>query len=404
MESELEYKPIPVKDLLRGMKNLSWLMVNLAFSSIIYADEQLASEVLELEKTVDRMELLLLMQAALATRSADDAERIVSIIRIASATGRIANAAADVANVAFSKIRIPRGVSESFFNTGEMITRFHVGKEFDGKSIGDLLTKAGIIVDVLALRRGVSVVIEPNEDYLLREGDYIMVRGSVEAVTSLAECLGAKLQAEYYALEKPGVYKDIIEDLVQIRNISMIMVDIAYTAMLTKSEDIAEKVRELEDYVDAMVESFSQKVMELKELSKEEKYGALRIAFSSEEIADGALSIVQPLLLGLEPHPLISDVLEETIERISVVEMDEEDDGKSLKELGYSRKGISVLAVKRGDDWWIMPPYSSFRVKSGDVLIVKYVSESERFVEELEKEEDRREIIEDIQEEEWEED
>ena len=50
-----------------------------------------------------------------------------------------------------------------------------------------------------------------------------------------------------------------------------------------------------------------------------------------------------------------------------------------------------------------MPPKSDFVVRSGDVLIVKYYSELEPIVEQLERREDRAEIIEEIQEEEWEE-
>ena len=85
----------------------------------------------------------------------------------------------------------------------------------------------------------------------------------------------------------------------------------------------------------------------------------------------------------------------------SVIEMDKMDEGFTLKDLGYVEKGITILAVRRGDEWYIMPPYSSFRVKEGDILIVKYSMESKELIDELEKEEDREEIIEEIQEEEW---
>jgi len=403
LTSELSYKPISVKDLLRGLKNASWLMVNLAYSAVLYNDPQFANEVLVLEKAVDRMELLLMMQASLATRKAEEAERMVSIFRLASATSRISNAAADIAKVAFIRVKIPKGAFESFFGGGEMLARIKVDDTLAGKKIGEVFTEIDAIVDVLTVRRGLKIILEPSRSFILRKGDYLIVKGNCEAVTRLLKYSGTQPEEPRIPEERIAPYRDVIESLLQIRNTALTMIDIAYTAMLTKSEDIAEKVEELEEYVDAMLEEFSNKILESEHLPTSEKYGLLRIAFSSEEIADGALAIVQPLLLGLEPHPLISDVLGETLERISVVEMDEEDENKTLMELGYSRKGVSVLVVKRNDEWWIMPPYSTFKVKKGDILIVKYIPESQEFVEELEKEEDRREIIEDIQEEEWEE-
>ena len=401
-EEEIEYQPISVKEILMNMKNYSWLMVNLAYSSIIYNDETLASEVLELEKVVDKLDILLNMQAALATRSANDAEKMVSIFRLATATNKISDAAADIAYIVFSKIKIPRDVILSLFETEETITRLIIDKKFNGFELGDLLSRSKYTLDVIAIRRGKQIFLEPTEKFQVREGDALLLRGNVEAIKDFLKQMG--IEYEVPVKGASDKYYEILNDLIQLRNTSLVMVDIAYIAMLTKSEELAERINEFENYVDVMLEEFSKKIIASKNLSLDEKYGAMRLAIASEEIADAALLMVQPLLAGLEPHPIIMDVVEETFERISVVEMDEEDDGKTLSELGYSEKGIVVLAVRRNEEWFVMPPYSSFVVRNGDILIVKYTSESESYVDELEKEEDREEIIEDIQEEEWEED
>ncbi len=400
-EDEIEYQPISVKELLMNMKNYAWLMVNFAYSSIIYNDDTLAAEVLELEKVVDKLDILLNMQAALATRSANDAEKMVSIFRLATATNKISDAAADIAFIVFSKIKIPRDVVLSLFELDEAITRVIIPEKFDGYKIGELLKRDNYILDVIAVRRGKKIFLEPNESFTVKHGDSLLLKGSMESIKDFMKSIGLD-----YRLPKKSAsdkYHEIVNDLIQLKNTSLVMVDIAYTAMLTKSEELAERINEFENYVDVMLEEFSKKIISSEKLTIDEKYGAMRLAIASEEISDAALLMVQPLLAGLEPHPIIVDVMGGTFERISVIEMDEEDDGKTLSELGYSKKGIIVLAVRRDEDWIVMPPYSSFVVKNGDVLIVKYISESERFIEELEKEEDREEIIEDIQEEEWEE-
>jgi len=401
LNNELGYRPVSVKDLLRTLKNLSGLMVNLSFSAVIFGDKTLAQEVLELENIVDRNDLLLTMQAALATRRVEDSERMVSVFKLAEATNMISDSAADIAKMALSKISIPKEVSLSFLDSEEIVARFEVSDKLSDKSIEWLMTASQATVDVLAIRRKSKIILEPEPRCVFKRGDIVILKGSYEALKAVSDTIGIAFleRSRKYRAEE---YKEILGDLIQMRNTALVMVDIAYTSVLTKSEELAEKVVDLEDYVDRMLENFEWKVLGTDYLSLNEKQALLHVAMASEGIADAALKMVQPLLAGLEPHDIIAEVLEETYERISVVEMDEEDEGKTLGELGYSKRGIIVLAVKRGEEWIVMPPYSSFTVENGDILIVKYVSESERYINELEKEEDREEIIEDIQEEEWE--
>ncbi len=397
----LEYKPIPVKTLLKQMKDLSCLMIDLAFSSVVFGDSALAREVLDLEKEVDSTDILLTMQAALATRSVSDAEKMVSIFRIATATNMISDAAAEIAKMALSKVSIPREVALSLLESNEILARLEVDGKLAGRSIAEVLNELGVVIDVVVLRRGGKFEFEPQPSTRLARGDVIIVKGDRGALSALFSYLGLPFRRR----KGPEVerYGNVFDMLVQMWNTSSVMVDIAFTALMAKSEELAEKVYELEEYVDAMFDRFELEFLEANKLSSREKVGVLRIASASETIADAAASMVEPLLSGLEPHPLIADVLDETWERISVIEMDSEDEGKTLLELGYSKRGIEVLAVRRNGEWYVMPPYATFRVKRGDVLIVKYLSESEKIVDQLETEEDRREIVEEIQEEEWEE-
>ncbi len=50
---KIVYKPIPVRELLLEMKNLSELMIDLAYSAALYNDKDLAEDVLALERRVD---------------------------------------------------------------------------------------------------------------------------------------------------------------------------------------------------------------------------------------------------------------------------------------------------------------------------------------------------------------
>ena len=51
---KIAYKPIPVRELLVEMKNLSELMIDLAYSAALFNDKELAEDVLALEVTLTR--------------------------------------------------------------------------------------------------------------------------------------------------------------------------------------------------------------------------------------------------------------------------------------------------------------------------------------------------------------
>ena len=68
------------------MKDLSEIMIDLAYSSALFHSEDLAEEVLELEERVDYLTYILNMNIMLAARDAEDAEQLVGIATVASAT------------------------------------------------------------------------------------------------------------------------------------------------------------------------------------------------------------------------------------------------------------------------------------------------------------------------------
>jgi len=400
MEEEIEYKPISVKELLKEMKDLSELMIDLAYYSVLYGDVQLANEVFELERRVDTLQALLTMQAALATRSASDAEKMVTIYAIASAANKISDAAADIARMAIRRIRVPRDFALLMCSEEDFLSAVKV--PIADVSLNSLYERAATVVETLVVRRGRKIYVRPDLDFKLAKGDILVVKGSFDGVQALLSYIGSVYGSEEHDCIDTR-YASIVNMLVSFRRTSKVCVDLAYVAVLTRSYDVAYKVKELEEYTDELLNKVSESIFQEPALSSEEKLGGLWIAIASENIADAAVDMVEPLLKGLEPHPILTKVFEEAEERISVIEMDEEDEGKTLAELGYSKRGISILAVRREDEWYVLPSKTDFVVKSGDILIVKYFSELEPVIEQLERKEDRAEIIEEIQEEEWEE-
>ena len=73
-KERITYQPISARELLLEMKNLSELMIDLAYSAALFNDKELAEDVIELEERVDTLAYLLNMEIMIAARDAEDAK------------------------------------------------------------------------------------------------------------------------------------------------------------------------------------------------------------------------------------------------------------------------------------------------------------------------------------------
>ena len=186
------YKPVSVRNLLVEMKDLSELMIDLAYSAALFHNRDLAEEVLELEKRVDALTYLLDMNAMLAARDAEDAESLAGVSKVATAADKISDAAADIAAIVLLDIGLHPIIREAFKKVEERLTCTKVKSNsiLIGQKMGDLELAAKIGVDIIAIRREMEWIINPNEDKMLNEGDTLFARGAplgVKELEGLAE-------------------------------------------------------------------------------------------------------------------------------------------------------------------------------------------------------------------------
>jgi len=189
---EIQYKPIPVRTLLVEMKDLSELMIDLAYSSALFHNTDLARDVLELEKKVDNLALLLKMNVMIAARDAKDAKDLLGVSLVSSAADEISDAAADIAYIVLHGIGIHPAVREAFKRVEEQLGRFIVKRDsiLSGKSLRELRLASRIGVDIIAIRRGNEWIINPKGGDRILEGDILIVRGTslgIEELGRLAE-------------------------------------------------------------------------------------------------------------------------------------------------------------------------------------------------------------------------
>jgi uncharacterized protein with PhoU and TrkA domain len=187
---KIKYKPISVRDSLVEMKDLSELMIDLAYSAALFHSHELAEEVLELEKRVDTLGYILNMNAMLAVRDAEDAEALVGVTKVAGAANKISDAAADIAAVVFNEIGIHPIVREAFEKVEERLARMEIKSisVLKDKPLRELDLTAKIGVDIIAIRRDRDWIINPDEEEKICGGDVIIARGAgVEELKELCE-------------------------------------------------------------------------------------------------------------------------------------------------------------------------------------------------------------------------
>ena len=192
---KVEYKPIPVSDLLVEMKNLSELMIDLAYSAALFNDKELAEDVIELESRIDTLAYLLDMEIMIAARDAKDAEILIGVSTVAAAADKISDAAADIAAIVTRNIGIHPIIGEIFEKVEERLMKATVkeGSVIAEKQINELDLAARMGVDIIAIRRNKDWILDPDETERVFLGDILITRGAPMGIKEFKDLAEGKL-------------------------------------------------------------------------------------------------------------------------------------------------------------------------------------------------------------------
>jgi len=375
---KIEYKPIPVRELLLEMKNLSELMIDLAYSAALYNDKDLAEDVLALESRVDYLSYLLDMEIMVAARDAKDAEALIGVSIVAASTDKISDAAADIAAIVTRNIGIHPIIGEIFQKVEERLMKVTVKPESEiiKKTIGELNLAARMGVDIIAIRRNRDWILNPKETETVFQGDILITRGAhsgIEEFKDLAEGKLATLEPE-----KRAKFEEIVSRFVELKDTSELMIDLAYSSLMLNSKELAEEVERLEERMDQLHTDFELLAL-TSDFKKEEASGFLgliRLGVATEKIADAAADMAEVVLRGIEPHPILKLTIREAEETVTqaCVTADSPLVGKSLKEARvHEETGMWVLVIKRNDK--CLRPRGDSKIAVGDVLVASGYAE-----------------------------
>jgi uncharacterized protein with PhoU and TrkA domain len=173
---------------------------------------------------------------------------------------------------------------------------------------------------------------------------------------------------------------EIVKKFVELKNTSELMIDLAYSALLLNSKELAEEVQRLEEHMDKLHTEYEISVL-LSQFKEEEVKGILgliRLGIVTEEIADAAAEIAEVVLREIEPHPIMKLVIEEADETVTYTHVSENSPlvGKTLREAHIPEEtGMRVLAIKRGEKY--IRPKPDLKIDAGDILIASGYAEGE---------------------------
>jgi uncharacterized protein with PhoU and TrkA domain len=168
-----------IRSCLIEMKDLSALMVDLAFSSVLYNSEDIAEEVYLLEERMDDLTLKVKKLVLRAAKHEDDPESLLSIIDLADINERISDAAYGVSDIILRDIE-PHPIIRSIMeDTEEELGRVTVrpGSVLIGKTLAQLKLPSKIGTRILAIKRGSRYIYNPGKDDVVQEGDVLIAVG-----------------------------------------------------------------------------------------------------------------------------------------------------------------------------------------------------------------------------------
>jgi uncharacterized protein with PhoU and TrkA domain len=173
-------------------------------------------------------------------------------------------------------------------------------------------------------------------------------------------------------MTEQGRFEEIVARMVELKDTSELMIDLAYSALMLNSRELADEVQKLEEYVDKMHTEFELLAL-TSEFKKEEASGLLgliQIGVATEQIADAAAEMAEVVLRGVEPHPVLTLAIKEAEETVAqaCVSADSPLVNKTLKEARVDEDtGMWVLVIKRGGK--ALRPKGDTRIQVGDTLV-----------------------------------
>jgi len=380
MKDDSDDGPANAKEILVEMKDISELMLDLAYSAVIFGDREIADEVMKLEEKMDDLLYQARITIMLGSRSVDDAKKLSGILQIASASEKISNAAADIAKLVLVDTKTPKKLKLNINTADETITyvKVYEGSKLDSTTLGELQLETETGMRVIAIRRGQKWVYAPESDTVIFKGDILLARGPPEGIQDIRDLAGCKPgMREEKIISASKKLNEAINLIIEMKDVSELIVGLAYSAVLFYNPMLASEVKVLEEEMDEMLTLLESTVLEAAREVDDllELRGLIPIGISTEIISDAAYEIVDIVLREIELHPVFMLAIRESDEVVSKVDLRSRVMAPEGDQLDVARiedeTGMYVMAIRRTNGRWSCDPEPNARLRGGETLIVR---------------------------------
>ena len=178
--------------------------------------------------------------------------------------------------------------------------------------------------------------------------------------------------------KKKEILKDVLEKrrnvidlIVEMKDLAGLAVDLGFSALLLQDKKLADKITELKEEMDIKQYEIEMECM-LAASNVEQALGltsVMRVASAVADISDAVNELIDSVLRGIPPHPIIKEALKAAAETIDYmnIKKDSKVAGKTIDEV---TKGlVDVIGLKR-EDVWSYQPGGEERIKAKDFLII----------------------------------
>ena len=387
---EVSERPRSVRALLTEMKDISELTIDLAWAAIAFDSRAFAAEVETMNLRMDRLLYEIRIAVMLSARDRRSAEQLAGLLQVANAAEDLAEAADELVQLLDAdldeRLELPFMMkrADEIMHTAEV----HKDDGFDLQTLRDLLLESKTGVRVVALKRTKRWIFGIDADQRLKAGDLLMCRADSSGYQRLAELLDREDLLEgigdvdtapsessttsAIVADSEQNVRDPVDLFLAMKEMSELMVDLAYSALLFDNKGIATEVHYLDEEMDDNLYDLQRLAVDgvavscradenIEAVSPDRALALLRLGGAVEAVAAAARSIADVTLRDIDAHPVLAASVrdaESTVLRIHLDDGTTEDVGDEIESVPFSLTGdfssLGILRLSSNTGLWII--------------------------------------------------
>ncbi len=182
-----EDEHLTVRELLTEMKDISEVIVDLAYAALLFDSQEIGAEVHHLGSRMDILNHEIKIRMMLASRTKQDAVQLSGLLQVAEGAASMSKAAGDIVDLLELNPKGSPIVSLVLKEAEEKIRLLTLTDQSDmkGRSLEALSVETETGMRIIAIKRGIRWIYDPEEETTLKEGDLLVVRGTEDGYERL---------------------------------------------------------------------------------------------------------------------------------------------------------------------------------------------------------------------------